>query len=155
MSTGVFVYLVVTGIAGVGSIALAVRIWDRRRVPGARMLALMMIGAANWCVATLGELLAGNVDGKIIWAKLGYVAVVSIPATWLAFSLIYSGVIPQKAWKPIVALAIVPVITLLLVDLSPGVPAVWSAVWMSPAKGLHALQVTHAPWFWVNTTYCY
>jgi diguanylate cyclase (GGDEF)-like protein/PAS domain S-box-containing protein len=155
MSAGVFVYLLVTGIAAVASIALGVRIWDRRRVPGARMLALMMLGAANWCVATLGELLAGNVDGKLIWAKLGYFAVVSIPATWLAFSLIYSGVIPQKAWKPIVALAIVPIVTLVLVDLSPGLPVVWSAVWMSPAKGLHALQVTHAPWFWVNMTYCY
>jgi diguanylate cyclase (GGDEF)-like protein/PAS domain S-box-containing protein len=155
MSTGVFVYLLVTGFAAAASIALAIRIWDRRRVPGARMLALMMVGAANWCVATLGELLAGNVDGKIIWAKLGYVAIVSIPATWLAFSLIYAGVIGKDAWRPIVGLAIIPVVTLVLVALSPGVPGVWSAVWMLPAPGAHPLQVTHAPWFWVNMTYCY
>ena len=155
MSAGVFVYLLVTGIAGVASIALAARVWDRRRVPGARMLALMMLGAAIWCVAAIGELLAGNVDGKVVWAKLGYVAIVSIPATWLAFSLMYAGVISKHAWKPLVALAILPIVTLILVDLSPGVPSVWSAVWMSPARGLHVLQVTHAPWFWVNTTYGY
>jgi diguanylate cyclase (GGDEF)-like protein/PAS domain S-box-containing protein len=35
------------------------------------------------------------------------------------------------------------------------VPAVWSAVWLSPAKGVHPLQVIHAPWFWINMTYCY
>ena len=155
MSAGLLAYLAITGVACVGSLVLAAKIWDKRRVPGARMLALTMLGAANWCAAATGELLVTNVDGKLIFAKLGYVAVVSIPATWLAFSLIYSGAISQRSWRPIVALAIVPIITLVLVDLSPDVPAVWSAVWVSPASGMHPLQVIHAPWFWVNMTYSY
>ena len=93
MSAGLLAYLAITGVACVGSLVLAAKIWDKRRVPGARMLALTMLGAANWCAAATGELLVTNVDGKLIFAKLGYVAVVSIPATWLAFSLIYSGAI--------------------------------------------------------------
>ena len=155
MSEWLNVYIAVTISAGAGSAVLAVLVWRRRFVPGAAFLAAMMAGAAIWCGASIGEIFATTLPGKLLWVRLGYLGVVCVPWSWLLFCLGYSGRGPRHAWHAPAILAVLPVVTFAFVFLSPRVPLVWVSAKLASTSGPHALLVVHGEWFWVHATYSY
>jgi diguanylate cyclase (GGDEF)-like protein/PAS domain S-box-containing protein len=148
------VYMIITVIAGGVAVVLAVLSLKRRHVPGAAFLAAMMGAASLWCGATIGEFVSEALPGKLLWARLGYIGVVSIPWSWLLFCLAYTGRMPRHSVRVGAALAIVPVMTLAFAFLSPRLPLVWSSASLGES-GVHPLVVVHGQWFWVNATYSY
>jgi PAS domain S-box-containing protein len=84
--------------AGVGLYA-----WHRREVAGAR------------AYAALGELLARTLRGKVLWDDLQWVPSFIIPLTLLFFALEYTGRRPAHPWRTALALAAVPLLSLVLV----------------------------------------
>jgi diguanylate cyclase (GGDEF)-like protein/PAS domain S-box-containing protein len=149
------VYMIITVVAGGISVVIAVLAWRRRHVPGAAFLAVMMASAAVWCGAVIGEFASGTLSGKVFWARLGYLGVVSIPWSWLLFCLAYTGRTSRHPRRVALALAIVPALTLAFVFLSPRVPLVWSSVSFGGSGHVHPLVVEHGRWFWANTAYGY
>jgi diguanylate cyclase (GGDEF)-like protein/PAS domain S-box-containing protein len=150
-----YVYIAVTGLAGAGSAVLAVLALLRRHIPGAAFLAAMMTGATVWCGACVGELLSGTLQGKLFWARLGYMGIVSVPWAWLLFCLSYTGRLSRRIPLAAAALAALPALTYVLVLLSPQVPLVWSSARLAATTRPHALMVEHGQWFWINATYAY
>ena len=150
-----YVYVAVTVLAGAGTVVLAVIASLRRHVPGAAFLAAMMAGAAVWCGACVGELFAGTLQGKLFWARLSYVGIASVPWAWLLFCLTYTGRLAHRTPSVAASLAVLPVLTFILVLLSPGVPLVWISAKLAATTQPHALVVEHGQWFWVHATYSY
>jgi diguanylate cyclase (GGDEF)-like protein/PAS domain S-box-containing protein len=150
-----YVYIGATALAGAGSAVLAVLALQRRHVPGATFLAAMMAGATIWCGGCLGELFAGTLAGKLFWARLSYMGIVSVPWSWLLFCLTYTGRLSRRTATVAASLAALPALTFVLVLLSPKVPLVWVSAALSATTRPHALVVVHGQWFWFNATYSY
>jgi diguanylate cyclase (GGDEF)-like protein/PAS domain S-box-containing protein len=150
-----YVYIAVTILAGAGSTVLGVLAWRRRHVPGAMFLMAMMAGAAVWCGACIGELFAGTLAGKLFWARLSYLGIVSVPWGWLLFCLSYTGRLSRRISSAAASLAALPVLTFVLVLLSPKVPLVWISAGLAATTRPHALVIEHGQWFWVHATYSY
>ena len=80
--------LLVTALVMCGA---GVFVWLRVRVPGARVMALMLFALAlNSCAYGL-EFTTVVLSTKITWEKLLTVGSVTVPTLWLAFAILYTG----------------------------------------------------------------
>ncbi len=158
MTGWLLTYIVLTALAGLGSLTAAVLIWRRRRVPGAWHLGVMMASCALWCLCAVGELLATTTMHTLFWAKLSYFAIVAIGPSWLLFCLSYTGRLPtaprSRAWLQ-GSLAVVPALTVFFIYLWPQVRLMWSSLPLSPPRFGQPLLMEHGPWFplWVGFSY--
>lgn len=151
----VVAYLGFTLLAGFGSTLLALLVWRERRVPGSGFFALMAAGAAIWCAAAAFELLAPTPEGKVVAARLAYMGKVLIPWSWLLFALAYTGRGPRHLTRAALALALIPLTTVLLAFLSASQPLVWSAARQAGTAGPYPLLIERGSWFWVNIGFSY
>jgi signal transduction histidine kinase/CheY-like chemotaxis protein len=96
--------------AGV-SLIIARYAWRRRSVPGVEYFAAYMLAAVVWSTCTLVALLTG----WEVMDDLGWMGLILMPLSWLAFSVKYTG--RAEHLKPIhwVLLSIVPVYSILLI----------------------------------------
>ncbi len=68
-------------------IVAAATAWQRRRVPGARYLALMELAGAIWASAIIFETAATTAQLKFIWMVLAYPGMSTVPVFFLLFVL--------------------------------------------------------------------
>ncbi|QIN78239.1 PAS domain-containing protein [Rubrobacter marinus] len=141
-------------VAGVAA-ALIVFAWRRRSAPGAVALAALMAGVFAWSAAYGLELGAVGLAAKVFWAKVSYLGVVSVPLSWLALALDFTG---REGWatgRNLAPLAAVPLVTLALVWTNEAHGLVWSSTRVETAGGASALVVGHGAGFWVYWVYAY
>ncbi len=135
--------------------SIAYYAFRRASQPGALALAFLLSAMSAWSVLYAGELFVPGLQGKILAAKLQYLAITSIPPLWLIFSLQYTGradwLTPaRQRW-----LFIPGIITCLLVFTNEWHRLIWQGTILDPA-GHPELYVTgRGIWFWVHTTYAY
>jgi diguanylate cyclase (GGDEF)-like protein len=94
--------------------AIAVIAWRIRALRGALELMSSMSFIAFWLVTGALSLLAPDFDSKVLWMKLGYVGVVTVPPLWLIFA---ARVTLDPKWLTpglIALLFVVPALTLTL-----------------------------------------
>ncbi|MBN1243863.1 MAG: hypothetical protein JXA15_14270, partial [Spirochaetales bacterium] len=73
-------------LAGSISLFLAATAWARRRVPGARELAVLLVGSALYSLAYAFELLRSDLDGILAFVALVYLALAIMIPSFLAFA---------------------------------------------------------------------
>jgi len=73
-------------LAGSTSLFLAATAWARRRVPGARELAILLVGSALYSLAYAFELLRSDLDGILAFVALVYLALAIMMPAFLAFA---------------------------------------------------------------------
>ncbi len=73
-------------LAGSTSLFLAATAWARRRVPGARELAVLLVGSALYSLAYAFELLRSDLDGILAFVSLVYLALAIMIPAFLAFA---------------------------------------------------------------------
>jgi hypothetical protein len=108
------------GLVLLGVLAVVHR---RRDSPGSRLFALVLALATFYTFGYAGLVLAATLDGKLLWLKVQYLALVFIPVSALVFALDYTGRTDRVTTRTLGALLVVPVVTLV-------------AVWLEPAHGL-------------------
>ena len=118
-------YVISLFIVGAISGALAFFAWRHRGSPGAIPLTLLLLAAAVWQVAYAFELGDAERSTKILWAKVGYLGIVTVPTAWLAVTLQYTGRGQLLTRRNLALLS------------------------FSVAK------FVHGPWFWVYGAYAY
>jgi len=142
-------------IASAVSAALARSAWRRRPTPGAKPFALLMLAVTEWSLGYALELGSIDLPTKVFWARVQYLGIVIVPATWLAFTLEYTG---QTCWltrpNPI-WLALEPLITLLLVWTNEAHGLIWSDLRLDTGGSFPVLASTHGVGFWVHAAYAY
>ncbi|CAN5885699.1 hypothetical protein BH23ACT11_BH23ACT11_15930 [soil metagenome] len=142
--------LLATAILG----SLAYYTWKRRSTPGAGTFALLMAAAAWWALMYALELSGADLDTKVFWAKVKYLGVVTLPLTWFAFALGYTG---REAWlsrRNLALLSIMPVVTLVLVATNEAHYLIWKPE-MDVAGPFIVLRMGFGTWFWVHVAYSY
>ncbi|HEX9014988.1 MAG TPA: histidine kinase N-terminal 7TM domain-containing protein [Chloroflexota bacterium] len=138
-------------LAGSGSIFF----WHRRNLTGAGPFVFVAIGVALWCAADAAEAAASGLPAKLFWVDFHYISLVTVPLAWLLTVLQFSGLGHLATRRRILALCVVPAITLALV-LTSGMHGLMRYDVHLDTSGLNPIVAKHyGPWFWVHATYSY
>ena len=142
-------------IAAAIATALALLMWQRRPATGAAPAAWIMVGTMVWSVGYALEIGSPDLQTKLFWTGFQYLGIVTIPATWLVFSLQYTGRgswLAQRRW---IFLIIEPVLTLLLLwtNQTPGI--FYQSTTLSTDGAFPMLEMGYGPWAWLNVAYTY
>src|SRR4051794_20692638 len=92
--------------------AAGVVLWRRRAASGGAGRVALLAAAAVWNAGYAGEVAAGGLGAKLLWAKLQYVGIEVAPLAVFVFALAYTG---RWAWltrRRLVALSVIPAVTL-------------------------------------------
>ncbi len=141
-------WLILTGAL---TLTLAGFIWRRRSSPGGHALFFLFLAVTLWNWMYAGVYLSNQGEEKRIWLNMAHFGILSIAPLLLVLILQYTG---RAAWltrRVLIALFIVPGLTLLI-------------VWTDPLHHLYfgqydfttpAGQFRGGPWYWFNLLYVY
>src|SRR5919199_5856999 len=142
-------------LAAAVSAALVFFAWRRRGTLGAGALALLMGGVCIWTAGYALELIGADLPTKIFWAKVEYVGIATVPVSWLAFALQYTGRERQLTSRNLALLCAIPLVTLVLAWTNESHGLIWSSTRLGEGGPFPALEVNHGAWFWVHLSYSY
>jgi len=91
MASEGMLYIIILIATAVITAASALYTWWRRPVPGNRTVMLTALAGGGWLVGYALEIASASVPTKIFWNQIQYVGVVTVTATWLVFTLQYTG----------------------------------------------------------------
>lgn len=149
-------YASLVALAALVSALLAVYIWNRRAVPGAKPAVALMIAIFVWSMGYLLQFMGVELETKLFWAKIQYFGVVSLPVAVFLFALAFSGRDEWLTTRKFSALIIIPVITLILALSNELHRLVWVDWSLEPVGAtISMLHLEHGPVFWLHTAYAY
>ena len=115
MNPLVSAYVIIMIIAAMLCMVIVVYVWPHRRKNSETIpLILLLVGITEWIWAALLGMLDQNLLHKILWAKIEYIGVVSVPLALLVFVLRHSGTYPRLTGIRLAGLGVIPLLTLLL-----------------------------------------
>lgn len=136
-------------------VLIALNLFNRTEVTGARRLAFLMAALGLWTFASGMESAFLTNPTKILSAKVMHIGVQSVPPLLFLFSIEYSA---RKYWlekRNQVLIWILPIITILLVFTNEYHHLIWSNITLPNISGNRFLIYTHGIWFWISTLYHY
>ena len=149
-------YLLIMIAAAIICMFIAVYVWLYRRKNSETIpLILLLSGIAEWIIASLMGLVDQDLAHKILWAKIEYIGVVSVPLAVLGYVLHHSGSKQQLNIKRLAWLAVIPVATLVLAWTNGNHGLIWARYIPYQENGLVLSEKTYGPGFWVYWVYSY
>lgn len=137
------------------SASAAVLAWRERPKPGAVPLAVMLAGGCWWTAFLFFQLDATTLAAKRLWVNLSWIGVVVVPVGWFWFAMEYTGRDRYVARPYLVALFLVPAITVVLALTDGRHDLLYSGSRLIEAGGRPVIEHTAGPWYWVITGYTY
>ncbi len=134
---------------------VAVYAWRRRSAPGAKALALLAIGAAEWSLTYAIAIGYGDLETRIFWAKVQYLGIQLIPLAIVIFIFQYTGYEKWLTKRNVLYLSIIPFITIWLAWTNENHRLIWKHAALETHRGIHILRLEYGPFFWVQTVYIY
>lgn len=137
---------ILPAIAAFASGSVALYAWPRRQVNGARAFSLCTTSIFIWCFFSVFEYLSLDQTARVIFGKTEYFGISFFPALWLVFTLRYAQYDRWLTLKRMVAISIIPMLTLIfaLTDYWHGL------IWRSATLLLEPysrLVIEHGWWF--------
>ncbi len=142
-------YLPPIVVAAISTSYITQLAWRRRSVRGATALSGLSFATCIWLVGYALELISVDPTVKLFWARFQYLGITAVPILWLTFALHFAE---QDRWitpRTVVVGAIIPVVTLGLVWTHGWHQWIWNRVSLDPKGSVPALELGHAPGFWV------
>ena len=133
----------------------AVYAWGRRSSAGAVYLAAMLLCTTIWSAGYSMELTATEKQVLYFWLRVEYLGIAFMPLFILLFAFHYAGLGQFLTPKSLVAMSIIPVITLLLQWTNPWHGLFYSKVDVCLLKGMTLLKTGKGLGYWVNIAYTY
>ncbi len=127
----------------------------RRRTCGSGAFSVLLVAVALWAAAYGLEVASISLSDKLLWSRVQYLGIVTVPAAWLVFALQYSRNILRVPAALLVALLAVPTSTLVLLWNPSTQGLIWRSAGVRESSAISVLELTYGPWFWVHTTYSY
>jgi PAS domain S-box-containing protein len=142
--------------AAVICVFIVVFVWFYRRKNSETIpLILLLLGVTEWVAAALLGLVDQNLSHNLLWAKIEYIGVVSVPVALLGYILHHTGLYHKLNLKQRVWLAVIPVITLVLAWTNGKHGLIWSEYIPYLDNGLVLSKKIYGPGFWVYWVYSY
>lgn len=140
--------------AAVVSCSIAVVILRRPLVSGSLTFVLLMLAVAEWTFVRALEGMAVEMPSKILWAKLEYPGIVTVPLLWFIFTVKYGRQVQWLTRRVIVLLLVVPCITFALALTNEAHGLIWSSILPGTTPGSNLIY-NHGTWFWMHVVYSY
>jgi PAS domain S-box-containing protein len=138
--------------AAIVSAAMAAIAWRKRNAPGGLPLALLLLAATEWGLADALEVISGPFSLKIFWAQLKIIGSASSGVCYLIFALEYDRRIKMLTRRNVLALWIVPIVSMAIAATNNWHHLFWSTTALDPLGGI---AFTRGLWYWVNAYYTY
>jgi PAS domain S-box-containing protein len=156
MDLNLMPYIVIMFLTAIVCFLIGYYSWRHRDVPvNATIIFVMMLAITEWLVASAFGYITTDPTNKIIWAKIEYIGVVSVPLLVFIFSGDYSGLRHKLTARNLILLALVPAITLLLTWTNEIHGLIWSSYIPYQENGLMFSDKTYGLWFWGYWIYSY
>ncbi|MBU7025862.1 MAG: PAS domain-containing protein [Theionarchaea archaeon] len=137
------------------SIILGLFIWFRRRTPRLLAGSLIILANSEWMLSYALELASADLPTKILWDKVQFLGVVTVPTMWFVYILYYTG---HERWltrRASALLLIVPFITLLLTFTNEAHGLIWTSYSLDTSGPFSVLHNTYGLWLWIFIGYAY
>lgn len=148
-------YTVLSLISTAISVLLGALAWRRRYASGAAQFIALAAAVAVWTFGYAFELAGADLATIIWWAKFEYIGIVSVPVAWLLTALAYTGRDQWMQLPRLLALSVIPFITLVLVWTNELHGLIWETVQIDTSGAFAMFRPTYGVWFWVHTFYSY
>ena len=125
-------------------VALAALLF-RRKVPGSRALALLMLSVAEWSAFAAVEYAAVGIPAKLFWVKVEYLGVLSAPVFFLLFALEYNRSHQWLSKRRVFPLFFIPLLTWGLAITNEWHNLIWTGFSL---QDHNLLVYGHGWWFW-------
>jgi PAS domain S-box-containing protein len=148
-------YVYFPAIAALLSVLLASYLWDHRKTSGAKPAAVLWLALFIFSIGHCLEIMGVELLTKLFWEKIQYFGLVILPVALFVFSLEFSG---RKSWittSRLIALLVVPAITLLLALSNDWHRLLWSDWYLESVGGTSVLHLEPGVAFWVISIYNY
>jgi hypothetical protein len=137
------------------AVVLAFRVWRHRTRPIATTFLVLMSALAWWSLSVVLEHASPSLSAKILWMKMSYFGIVTLPTTWLVFTLQYAN---REKWltrRNLAILTVLPALTIVMVWTNEIYHLMWKDIWLDTSLSPPVDAVTHNVWFWVQAIYSY
>jgi PAS domain S-box-containing protein len=114
-----------------------------------------MLAVAQYSLAYAFELVSSTFSAALFWDNMVWLGAALAPTLWLVFVLQYTGRAGWLTRRTLALLAVEPLITLLLVWITPLRPLVENFMRWNTGGSLSALAETFGPWYWIDIVYSY
>jgi signal transduction histidine kinase len=134
------------------ALAVAAAVRGRRDVPGSTTFVWLMTAIAVWCATGAFHALSDTLAARVLWAKVQYLGIASVPPLWLLFAAAYAQTAALARPRLQQALWIIPVLTMLAAATNEWHLALWPDVRLADNGGT---IYGHGWFFWFAATYNY
>jgi len=135
--------------------AAAIYTWGRRSSPGASYLALLLLSTTIWSFGYAMELANTEKQAMYFWLRIEYLGISFMSLWCLLFAFRYTGLDKWLTLRNIAAMAVIPVMTLLLNWTNEWHGLFYSKVEVNFSNGMAELAFTKGLWYWVHVAYFY
>ena len=114
----------------------------------------MLVAVTFWAIIYGIEVATVTPKIKIFWGQLKYIGITITPVAWFVFALAYTK---RDNWlqpKNILALSIIPIITILIALTNDLHNLMWQGV-IDSSGPFSIILVEFRYWFWIHTAYSY
>ena len=137
------------------SLVLAYAAWRRRPGTGVVPFVVLMLAVALWSLAYIFEGLIDSLPASIFITGISYIGITLVPASFLVFTLAYTG---RERWltrRVLTLLAIEPVIVVLAIWTNGLHHIFWTSEIFQTNGPISILYAANGPFFWVHAAYSY
>lgn len=155
MSLQISLFIGLLTLAAIVSAVLAGVAWRRRPTPGAATLTVLMLAVVLWTISYVMEIVSAGLGAMIFWARMEYLAILTVPVLWLIFVLQFSGRGFRVTPRALVGLFALPTLIYALIWTPTGLTWLYRQVTVEAFGPATLLGVTYGPLFWVQAVYSY
>ncbi len=155
MISGSILYTVLLVMTVITLVTTALYIWWSSRVPGAKMVSLLILVGTAWILAYMVELSSTSMSAKIFWDKVQFSAMAMVPSLWLIYVFQFTGLENLLTRRTIGFLSIVSGVILLLVFTNETHKLLWSGLELVSRQSVLSLEKTYSTGYWIFLAYSY
>ena len=144
-------YVLIAAFAAAVSAVVAVIAWQRRAAPGGAPLTALMVAVGIWSAGAAMEYAIAGIPGKVFWAKVQYIGVVSTPVFFLLLAVEYSQLDRWMTRRTVALLFVVPLTTLLLTVTNEWHGLIWPSITPIGSPDANLALYTHGIGFWIGS----
>ena len=138
-------------LAAVSLLAISASALITYRHPERRVIAgaILVLGSSVWLMMQALELTSASLSVKFLYYSLRYVGVVTVPGAWLVLAMLISGYERHVNKRNILALTVIPLLSLLLIFTNESHNLMFSNVSLDLKDPSLPLVVSFGPAYWV------
>ncbi|MFC1991456.1 histidine kinase N-terminal 7TM domain-containing protein [Chloroflexota bacterium] len=148
-------YITSLAISAIVAALLAFFFWQKRPKSEATSAVWLMLATVIISVGYILQYTNTTLSGQIFATNIQYAGIVSLPVTWLTFSLRYTN---RDKWldaRNLFLFSVIPIITFVLAWTNGIDGMMWHNRYLETSGPFVIIAKTYGPWFWIHISYSY